>query len=61
MATEDVLYMLQGMGIETGIDMEKLLVATQLTTTILKREPTSRAANAMLAKRQQNTHTATSA
>lgn len=51
-ATEDVLYMLQGMNVETGIDMEKLLEASRFTEQILGRKPLSRAAQALLAHQQ---------
>jgi hydroxymethylglutaryl-CoA lyase len=50
-ATEDVVYMLQGMGIETGIDMEKLLDAGRFISDFIGREPVSRAATALLRKR----------
>jgi hydroxymethylglutaryl-CoA lyase len=50
-ATEDVVYMLQGMGIETGVDMEKLLDAGHFISDFLEREPVSRAATALLRKR----------
>ena len=50
-ATEDVVYMLHGMGIETGIDMERLLDAGQYISDFLGREPVSRAATALLRKR----------
>lgn len=50
-ATEDVVYMLQGMGIETGIDMQKLLDAGRFISDFLGREPVSRAATALLRKR----------
>ena len=50
-ATEDVVYMLDGMGIETGVDMEKLLLAGQFISDFLGREPVSRAATALLRKR----------
>jgi hydroxymethylglutaryl-CoA lyase len=50
-ATEDVLYMLQGMGIETGVDMDKLLEAGQFISDFLGREPVSRAATALLRKK----------
>jgi hydroxymethylglutaryl-CoA lyase len=50
-ATEDVVYMLRGMGIETGIDMEKLLDAGRYISDFLGREPVSRAATALLRKR----------
>ncbi|MDD3482806.1 hydroxymethylglutaryl-CoA lyase [Azovibrio restrictus] len=43
-ATEDVLYLLQGLGVETGVDMEKLLAAGQFITTQLGRESASRVA-----------------
>ena len=50
-ATEDVVYMLHGMGIDTGIDLDKLVDAGNFISTFLGREPNSRAANALLAKR----------
>ncbi|WP_339429399.1 hydroxymethylglutaryl-CoA lyase [Pseudomonas taetrolens] len=45
-ATEDVLYMLQGMGIETGVDMDKLLLAGQHICHVLGRVTGSRVARA---------------
>ncbi|WP_407729057.1 hydroxymethylglutaryl-CoA lyase [Pseudomonas helleri] len=45
-ATEDVLYMLNGMGIETGIDMDKLLLAGQYICNVLGRVTGSRVAKA---------------
>jgi hydroxymethylglutaryl-CoA lyase len=50
-ATEDVVYMLQGMGIETGIDLDKLIDAGQYISDFLGRKPNSRAATAILNKR----------
>ena len=50
-ATEDVVYMLQGMGIETGIDLGKLIDAGAYISEFLGRKPNSRAANALLTKR----------
>jgi hydroxymethylglutaryl-CoA lyase len=50
-ATEDVVYMLRGMGIETGIDLDKLVDAGQYISTQLGRKPNSRAAIALLSKR----------
>jgi hydroxymethylglutaryl-CoA lyase len=50
-ATEDVVYMLHGMGIETGIDMDKLVDAGQFISEHLARKPNSRAATALLNKR----------
>jgi len=49
-ATEDVVYMLHGMGIETGVDMDKLLEAGRFISDYLGREPVSRAATALLRK-----------
>lgn len=50
-ATEDVVYLLHGMGIETGIDMDKLVDAGQYISDFLDRKPNSRAAAALLNKR----------
>ena len=47
-ATEDVLYMLDGMGIKTGIDAEKLLDAVQFISKSLDRPPQSRVGRANL-------------
>ena len=49
-ATEDVVYMLQGMDIDTGIDLPKLISAGQFISDFLGRKSNSRAANALLAK-----------
>lgn len=51
-ATEDVVYMLHGMGIETGIDLDKLIDAGKFISDFLQRKPQSRAATAMLNKRE---------
>ena len=51
-ATEDVVYMLHGMGIETGIDMDKLIDAGQFISEYLQRKSGSRAATALLNKRE---------
>ncbi len=50
-ATEDVVYMLHGMGIETGIDLDKLVDAGKFISDHLERKPQSRAALALLNKR----------
>jgi len=52
-ATEDVVYMLHGMGIETGIDLEALVDAGAYISHFLNRPTLSRAATALLAKRQR--------
>ena len=50
-ATEDVVYMLHGMGIETGIDLDKLIDAGKYISDFLQRKPGSLAATALLNKR----------
>ncbi|WP_411882641.1 hydroxymethylglutaryl-CoA lyase [Polaromonas sp. YR568] len=50
-ATEDVVYLLHGMGISTGIDLDKLIDAGQFISDFLGRKPNSRAATALLNKR----------
>ena len=50
-ATEDVVYMLHGMGIETGIDLDKLIDAGKYISDFLGRKPNSRASTAILNKR----------
>ena len=50
-ATEDVVYMLHGMGIYTGIDLDKLIDAGQVISDFLQRPSGSRAAKALLTKR----------
>jgi len=49
-ATEDVVYMLDGLGIETGVDLEKLFRAGEFICRELKREPASKVARALSAK-----------
>ncbi len=46
-ATEDVLYMLNGLGIDTGVDMDALLDASRFISDVLKRAPVSKVARAM--------------
>ena len=50
-ATEDLVFMLQGMGIETGIDLDKLVDAGAYISDFLGRKPNSRVAVAVLNKR----------
>lgn len=50
-ASEDLVYMLHGMGIDTGIDLDKLIDAGQYISAFLQRKSGSRVATAMLAKR----------
>jgi hydroxymethylglutaryl-CoA lyase len=49
-ATEDVLYLLDGLGIETGVDMNKLIAAGDYICGVLGRPTYSRAAKAIAAK-----------
>jgi len=50
-ATEDVVYMLHGMGIDTGINLDALIEAGQFISDHLQRPSGSRAARALLAQR----------
>ena len=49
-ATEDVLYLLNGLGIHTGIDMDKLIAAGQRICQVLGKDNGSRAAKAALSR-----------
>jgi len=49
-ATEDVVYMLEGMGIKTSVDMTKLLAATNAISKLIGRPPVSRVVSALNAK-----------
>jgi hydroxymethylglutaryl-CoA lyase len=49
LATEDLIYLLNGMQIETGIDLQKLAAAGRAISTTLGRKPASRAAAAIAA------------
>ena len=51
-ATEDVVYMLEGMGVVTGVDMARLVAATNAITGLIGRTPVSRVAAALNAKRR---------
>ncbi len=55
-ATEDVVYLLHGLGIHTGIKLEKLVDAADFISGVLGRKPVSRVSNALLAKRAHPTH-----
>ena len=49
-ASEDVVYLMQGLEIETGVDMTKLRRAGQYISDFLQRQPVSRVARALNAK-----------
>ena len=50
-ATEDLVYLLHGLGIETGIDLDRLVDAGAYISDFLGRQPNSRVAVALLNKR----------
>lgn len=50
-ATEDVVWLLNGLGIDTGIDLDKLVDTAAWISARLERAPASRVARAVLAKR----------
>jgi hydroxymethylglutaryl-CoA lyase len=52
-ATEDVLFMLNGLGISTGIDLDALVDAGAYISGVLGRPPVSRVGRAVLAKREK--------
>jgi hydroxymethylglutaryl-CoA lyase len=52
-ATEDVIYMLNGLGIRTGVDLDRLVDIGQWICGILKKTPASKAARALAAKRKR--------
>ena len=49
-ATEDVVYMLEGMGIATGVDLTRLVAATNVVSRLIGRPPVSRVASVLNAK-----------
>jgi hydroxymethylglutaryl-CoA lyase len=51
-ATEDVVYMLEGLGVATGVDMPKLVAATNEVSKLIGRPPVSRVAAALNAKKR---------
>jgi hydroxymethylglutaryl-CoA lyase len=57
-ATEDVVFMLHGMGIHTGIDLDRLVDAGAYISGVLGRPTASRAGKALLAKRGVAVHVA---
>ncbi len=49
-ATEDVVYLLNGLGIESGIDLERVVAIGQWICGVLGREPSTKAGRAIAAK-----------
>jgi hydroxymethylglutaryl-CoA lyase len=52
-ATEDLVYMLHGMGVQTGIDIAKLSQAGEFICRVLGRTSNSKAGAAIAAKQRQ--------
>jgi len=52
-ATEDVVYLMNGLGIETGVDLDRLVDVGAYICAELGREPSSKVARAILAKRRK--------
>jgi hydroxymethylglutaryl-CoA lyase len=52
-ATEDVVYMLNGLGVHTGVDLERLVDIGEWICAILKKDPTSKAGRALAAKKKK--------
>jgi hydroxymethylglutaryl-CoA lyase len=52
-ATEDVVYMLHGLGVRTGVDLDKLVGIGEWICAILRKEPTSKAGRALAAKKRK--------
>src|SRR4051794_16471332 len=52
-ATEDVVYMLHGLGMETGVDLDELVDIGRWICAVLHREPSSKVNRAMTAKKAQ--------
>ncbi len=50
-ATEDLLFLLHGLGIETGVNLDAVVDAGAFISGALRRQGASRVANALLAKR----------
>lgn len=57
-ATEDVLYLLHGLGIETGVDLDRVVTTGDFISRAIGRPNASRVGKALLAKRQGTTATA---
>ena len=50
-ATEDVIYMLNGLGIRTGVDLDKVVYTGQWICSVIGKEPASKAGKAIAAKK----------
>src|SRR6185503_13309874 len=54
-ASEDVVYLMNGLGIATGVDLDKLRAAGQAISDFLGRPPASRVARALAAREALST------
>jgi hydroxymethylglutaryl-CoA lyase len=52
-ATEDLVYMLNGIGVTTGVDIDKLVEAGEFICGVLGRPSNSKAGTAIVAKRRK--------
>jgi hydroxymethylglutaryl-CoA lyase len=57
LASEDLVYMLHGMGIETGIDLDKLVSAGELAQDLIGRKLTGKYLQAALGEREKKAST----
>ena len=52
-ATEDVVYLLDGLGIQTGIDLDRVVSIGEWICGVLGKEPTTKAGRAIAAKKKK--------
>ena len=52
-ATEDVVYMLNGLGVRTGVDLDRLVDIGQWICGVLGKEPASKAGRALISKKRK--------
>lgn len=52
-ATEDVVYLMRGLGVETGVDLGRLVECSAWISAALGRQPSSRVARALVAKQDR--------
>jgi hydroxymethylglutaryl-CoA lyase len=55
-ATEDVVYMLEEMGVKTGVDLDKLIDCSRLASTLVGHEMPSKYYRAAIGARQRSGH-----
>lgn len=58
-ATENVVYLMNGMGVSTGVDLDQLMDVSIWISGVLQRQPNSTVTRAVLAKRPQSASSAT--